>query len=304
VSFAQQDPLLSQYMHLPTLFNPAAVGAQEKIQFGALVRRQWTQVRNAPGFNGISADMPFNYSRMGVGINILQESIVADNKLSVQALYAYKINLSTGKLAFGMNIGIVNYRFDASKIAIKDEDDHLIGNGFLNSTQPDLGFGFFYTSQLWDAGLSVSHLFKHKLGYFNELLSHATIDRQVFGYVKLKFKMHENWELWPSVMMRSARTPNLSQAEINGTFLYREELWMGVGYRTRQAVLFQAGLKLGRINKSLQDIRIGYNYDLTFAEATNFFGPTHEIVFRALFDMPKNRETIYKKPKAISPFDL
>ncbi len=302
--FAQQDALVSQYMHLPVLFNPASVGAEDKIKAGLLFRRQWVGMNNAPSTNGFVVDMPFNYSRMGLGVNVLQESIVAENKLTFQLCYSYKINLAKGKMAFGMNAGAINYRFDDSKIAIKDADDKVIGNGALASTQPDFGFGFYYHSAKWQLGISANHLLKHKLGYFDELVANATVTRQVYGFAKRNFKLNEKYTVSTSVLAKIQQPVNVSQAEANAILVFKDELWLGAGYRTLKAATFQIGFKMGKVNQSLQDIRLSYNYDLALENPTSSFGPTHEIVLRAFFDKPLKPERIQNKPKAISPLDL
>jgi type IX secretion system PorP/SprF family membrane protein len=301
---AQQDPIVSQYMHLPVLFNAASAGSTEKVNVGLVFRRQWASMKNAPQVEAFTGDMPFHYGSMGLGVNVLQESVVAENKLTMQLVYAYKINLGKGKISFGMNIGAIHYRFDASQIAIKDPDDKLLTMGAHTSTKPDLGFGFYYSSSKWNLGISANHLLSHNLGYFDASVSQSSIRKQWYGYAKRHFKLNEKWDFDPSLLIRMLQPLSLGQIETNAMLVFKEELWLALGYRSQQAATFQVGFKVGKINQSIHDIRLSYSYDAYFSEGANLFGPTHEIVLRLLFDKPRKASSIEKKSKAISPLDL
>jgi type IX secretion system PorP/SprF family membrane protein len=45
---AQQNPHYTQYMYNMNVINPAYAGSKESISFGALYRKQWVNIEDAP----------------------------------------------------------------------------------------------------------------------------------------------------------------------------------------------------------------------------------------------------------------
>jgi type IX secretion system PorP/SprF family membrane protein len=57
-SYAQQDPMFSQYMFNTQIINPAYAGTWESMGFMALARQQWV------GFDGAPKTYTFSFQRL------------------------------------------------------------------------------------------------------------------------------------------------------------------------------------------------------------------------------------------------
>ena len=75
VSFAQQDAQFTQYMYNTININPAYAGSRGALSVFALHRTQWVGLDGAPVTNAVSVNTPFNNSRLGLGVSIINDKI-------------------------------------------------------------------------------------------------------------------------------------------------------------------------------------------------------------------------------------
>ena len=92
---AQSDMMLTQNWAVPTLYNPAATGSTDYVRIRAGAKLQWLGITNAPkSFFGV-ADSPLKIGskRIGLGVNLSQESLGLFSNLlaNVQASYKFRL---------------------------------------------------------------------------------------------------------------------------------------------------------------------------------------------------------------------
>ena len=301
--FAQDNIPFSQNYVNKILINPAAVGLQEQIQVGLFSRREWTSFPGAPNSNMLVADMPINHNSMGIGLRVFQESILVNDNWYAHLLYSYKINLNKGKLAFGMNVGLVQYNFNVNRLAIKDSDDQLLANTTTGRIQPDLGFGVLYSKKKMLVGFSVANMLKHPNNVFNPEISRGNVKPNYSGLVSQKIDLSTAWELealflgnyWNNQHIVGSSTVLLT---------YKKGFTFGGSYRTSKSAALMLGLRLERVSAALENCTLGYSYDLNLGETSVYLNNTHEFTLAIKFDKPKNIQTEKQKPKELSPYDL
>ena len=107
---AQQDPKFTQNMFLSPYFNPGAMGSSDKICLAAAFRNQWTGLPNAPTTTIFTAHMPFNLlgRKHGVGINLMNDRLGFSNDFIFSAAYAFRMDVGSGNLGIGVNVGMAN----------------------------------------------------------------------------------------------------------------------------------------------------------------------------------------------------
>ena len=76
VSFAQQDSNLSLYRYHLNTVNPAVSGTQEVPCFNTSFRSQWSGIEGAPEIQAFSYETPTDDERVGLGINIINETVL------------------------------------------------------------------------------------------------------------------------------------------------------------------------------------------------------------------------------------
>lgn len=300
---AQQQGIYSQYYIQHSLYNPAAVGNDEQINIALFFRKEWTTFPGTPSSNLLIGDSPFNHGRMGIGLQIGQESVVATKTWLANVSYAYRINLKKGKLAFGAKLGMHQTRFNASELTIKDEQDRTLTTMVTNAITPDLGFGLHYSNKSWHAGIAMYNLTSNQFHAFENTTSAGEYNASFSLQASKNLSLNPNWNLQPSFL--AVYIPNIHHLEIgNLTLSYKKELYLGTSYRSNQSMVFMLGVRLNKISSALENLRVGYSYDLNMSTLNVYLQNTHELTLSLLFDHPKSLKRESQKPSEISPYDL
>lgn len=160
VSKAQYDPLFSHYWAMEPSFNPASVGKENKLNVAVAYAIDFAGYENNPRSAYAGADMPLYFlkSYHGVGISLLNDKIGLFTHQRLAAQYAYRFKLLGGRMAVGVQGGIITENFDGSKADPAEPEDPALLKSELDGHAFDIGVGVYYTHGPWYAGASVQHL--------------------------------------------------------------------------------------------------------------------------------------------------
>lgn len=156
---AQQDPMFTKYMFNSLVFNPAYAGAKDHLSATLLHRDQWWGLEGAPKTQSLTIHSPLESGKVGLGLSVINDQIGPTNTLSAMASYAYRIQLNEGKLALGLQAGVMNYRSDFNKLSIDNPDVAFMDDMTPNMWLPNVGAGVhYYIPNKFYVGVSVPHL--------------------------------------------------------------------------------------------------------------------------------------------------
>lgn len=281
---AQQLPMFTQYMFNDYVLNPAIGGTNDYYQVKTNYRYQWAKIDDGPKTYVLSAYGPHKTMPMGYGGYILNDVTGPLTKTGLYGSYAYNVKVTGDiRLSMGVFIGFMQYKIDLSSIEFEDLVDPILANGDKwTKVTPDASFGLYlYTSQYY-AGFSANQLLGNKIvldtinisGGLNRLKGHYYLTG---GY---KYNINRDFDIEPSLFLKFLpRTP--IQADINIKTIYQKMLWAGLSYRTREAVSILLGYNYNDM------IYIGYSYDLTISDFSQYCGATHEIMIGVKFNRIK-----------------
>ncbi|MBK8808127.1 MAG: type IX secretion system membrane protein PorP/SprF [Bacteroidales bacterium] len=286
-AFAQQSALFSQYMFNEFVINPAIAGTHDYYQIRLNNRYQWVGIDNAPITAALSVYGPHNSKPMGWGGYLYTDSQGPTSKMGIYGAYGYNIVLKNDlNLSMGLNIGLIQYKIDPEKIEfLEDEDPTFIAKKY-SYIKPDATVGLYLYSTRLFAGFSADQLFNNKIevekdtaytgnATFSRLKTHFTL---VGGY---KFNLNRDFDMEPSMLFRAVTRSPL-QVEITVRTIFRKMAWLGVSFRSSDAV----ALMLGYNYKD--QIYIGYSYDITYSKLRYEGGGSHEIMIGARFNKIRN----------------
>ena len=282
------------------LINPATVGAKEKISAGLFYRKQWVGMTGSPTLASFSIQSPLNYSRMGLGIQVVDQTAFVEHITSATISYAYKINLGKGRLSFGMEAGIIQGIIALNGLRIKDPDDEISASKTA-VLLPDLSSGLYYQTKKWNIGLSAKHLFSGVGNTVSYTFNTPMPIKQFYLFSSYSLKLSKEFQIIPSILLKYA--PNIPlQADLNIHLRYKEIIWVGGSFRTNDAISMQTGLRLDQLAKGIrQEIRLGYAFDYPFTLLNGITPGSHEIIFIMDFELDKTPNQIRKSKKMISP---
>ena len=281
---AQQDPNFSMYMFNNQYFNPAYAGTAEFITASVFYRRQWISMPGAPITQNFTAIVPYPRKHLAFAANVVNDKIGITGATNVSLGAAYYINLKEGRLSFGLDLGIQQFRLNGEQLNLEQTNDNTFTNQFATKMAPNVNAGIFYKKQKYYVGISATHLNNPGRAILKngDVKNPAVTARHYYltgGYV---IEIDDKFTLTPSILSRYSESPlftNNFSSDFSFKVDYKEILWMGTTYRTSDAIGFFTGFNLGKIDPDSfkENIKIGYGFDYTVSRIPTYNGGTHEI---------------------------
>lgn len=281
---AQQLPLYSQYMFNTLEINPAYAGFKQSIQFTSIFRKQFNGIKNSPQTAMISGDMPIGDTKLGVGLKIIDDRISITQTFGAQGSLSYRIEGDDSNIAFGLQVGALNYKADFSELNITDPGDPVFAQD-LNALTANFGTGIFFNTDKFYAGISVPNLVRTHFRQTDVALSEYTVKQNPHMYLNAGYlvNLNDNFILKPSFLVRGVKGIPLNY-DINANIFFREIMSAGVSYRSQSALVGLLDFRL------VPTLRLGYAYDYNLGRLNNFSKATHEIILR--YHIPFERDEL------------
>ncbi|MDD4755365.1 MAG: type IX secretion system membrane protein PorP/SprF [Prolixibacteraceae bacterium] len=280
-SQGQMEPVLTQYMFNMQVVNPAYAGMWEKIGFSSLVRKQWTGINRSPLTEVFSFHTPLRNETTGLGLNVTNDEYGREKRFGVFGDYAYEVSLTPEtRLRLGLKFGFFNYKNPLTQYQLYPDNqyDPAFGEDVDLRFFPNFGVGAFLYREDYYISFSVPNMMKNDFkANINNYSSLADI-RSFYlaaGYV-YRFITLNNLVVKPNMMIRA--TMNLPlQYDLGINFLLREQLWLGLMFRSANALSF--------VSQWIFDnnLRLGFAVDITYNEIFPYQYGTYEITLG--FDM-------------------
>lgn len=299
---AQQLPAFAHYFNTKGYLNPSLAGLNNKMESFVVTKRNWTGSAVSYPSNFLSFDMPVSQQRIGLGLLALQDHLPFQQRIMLRANVSYKINLWKGYLRMGLSMGYTNSRLDLGSLNIKDIDDdylqHLSPQSYFNSC-----FGLAYQRTSFLIGLAVRNLNRPKASYNANFAYNNIVKRNYTLYLEKKVALHTNLALchYVAIAYSDAFDNYLSYIPY---LTYKQDLSLGLGYRTKQTVYALVSLRLNKISTALDNFSVCYAYESGLGPLRNVTKNTHEIGLKMEFDKFSNLKSIQGKPQEITPIDF
>ncbi len=264
---AQQTPQFSQRMMDMLVYNPAVVGTKPLQEIKLHSRVQWIGFADAPRTHLISYNTPF-FKNSGIGGYIMSDNTGVMKRNGANISYAYHIGFENVVLSMGIGTYLSQFGFNTQKLVLDDKNDPIIQQKVKSQITPDATFGIFLHNSRFFFGGSLTHLLKAKLKTVNTAIP-AT--QQFCITAGLNISTNPKWSLLPSVVTTLAKNYPY-QAEINFRAEYMGNYLAGASYRTKDALVVMAGLRLAK------NIFLTYSFDILYSRLQNFNTGSHEVV--------------------------
>lgn len=267
----QYDVSFSHYFDMEPSFNPAAVGKQSKLNITAAYAMDMAGFENNPRTMYAAADMPFYVLRSyhGAGVQLFNDQIGLFTHRRLALQYAVQLKLLGGKLAAGLQAGMLSESFDGTKLNLADANDPAFMNAQGEGNALDLGAGLYYLHKSWYVGLSVQHL-TSPLITFNEK-NELQIDPTFYLTAGYNIRLRNPFlTIKPSVLVRTDGVAY--RGDVTARLVYNHEkrmMYGGVAYSPTNSVTFLVG-------GSFHGMVLGYSYEL-YTSAINPGNGSHEL---------------------------
>ena len=268
---AQYDPSYSHYFSMEPSFNPASVGKENVLNVVGAYALDFAGFEHNTNTFYVGADMPLYFlkSYHGVGLSMLNDKIGLFTHQRIAGQYAFRFKLFGGRLAAGIQAGLLMEKFDGSKLDVEDSNDPALPSSEVSGNSLDLGFGLYYTHKNWYAGASVQHITAPQidLGETNEF----KVDPSYYLTAGYNIKLRNPLISIPTSTL--VRYDGVSwRGDITARVVYKNDkkmLYGGVSYSPTNSVT-------ALIGGSFHGINIGYSYEV-YTSAINPGNGSHEL---------------------------
>jgi type IX secretion system PorP/SprF family membrane protein len=294
VATAQQEAMFTHYAFNTLAVNPGYAGSRDALTVTGLHRSQWVGFDGAPTTQTITLHSPIMNEQLGLGLSVVNDKIGPLNTTSVYGDIAYKLPISDkGKLSFGLKGGINIMQGAITPLATNDENDLALANNIQSEILPNFGFGMYYSTTKWYAGLSTPKLLE------NDYKTNSTTGSTSLGGEKRHyyliggavFNLNEtgSLKLKPTTFVKLTQGAPV-EADLTGMLIIQDKVEAGLMFRTGDAI----GVLLG-YNFTPQ-LRFGYSFDWSYTNTTfKYNGGSHEVMLR--YDFVWGRQQRVMSPR-------
>lgn len=275
---AQQYFQYSQYMFNRLVFNPAVTGTKDAMVATMQLRKQWNDIPGSPLNQLIQFHTPLKKRKIGLGIEAMSNSVGPKKDAGLALYYSYKLPLFNGNLSFGLKYGIRNYTFNWKEVDFYQTGDSYQSNGSTVFTTHQTATGVYWYSTKSYLGFSAIQLIPFGITKTQTGQNLSETKMHYFATACKSFALNEKIVFSPTLLLKMVSHAPVS-ADINFNVLFREKLWLGIGYRsaygTNVMICYKAGKKM----------RIGYSYDMGANKIGQVGGITHELLLEFNFNI-------------------
>lgn len=281
---AQQDPLYTQYMDNLLVINPGYAGTKGVGNALLVARSQWVSFDDAPSTRSFAYNTPFPKKNIGFGVSVLSDRIGPMKQTGFYVDYSYQLQISDEfKLGMGLKAGVSFYRANLTDLVTIDSNDPIFDNDIYENFLPNVGVGFFLFSDKTYFGLSVPRLIENTIT--RESVSTEYVNKQqlhLYFVAGNQFDLSSDFQLKLSGLAKWVQNVPIS-FDITALFGFKERFWVGAMYRFDSAygILTQV--------EPTRDLRIGYSYDITTTDISDYQNGSHEIMLSYNFSLFRGR---------------
>ncbi len=285
VSFAQQLPQFTSYQLSPFLYNPAFAGVDGTTQLNAVIRNQWSGVREAPQTDVISGYGLLRNEKMGLGATAFKDVAGADSRRGITLSYAYHLRLKNDmSLSLGLSAGFLQYRLDHTIINPYDDGDPVFNSPVLSSVVPTATFGAYLYADNFYASVALPQLlsstFTVKDEYNDNSLIQGGLTNHIFvggGYIK---DINDAFTIEPSLLLMLS-SPAPASVELMTKLTYKDLLWTALSYRFNDAACMYIGVDID------ERFYVAYAHDFVTSELSTVTSGTNEFKLGFRFNKAK-----------------
>jgi len=269
------EPVFTQYMNGMQTINPAYAGMWEKVGVQVFTRRYFVGQEGAPLMAAATWYKPVKNDNNGIGLNITNEHIGYENKLTVAADYSYQVKLDWKTfLRLGLKVGFINYDNLLTRYDLdwgQDDPDPAFATDIHQHMMLKWGVGALIYTRDYYIGLSIPQIISNKFRADVTNFSSLADVRYAYLLGGYFFGRQRQVRFKPTVLLKGAIGGEFT-ADFSANWLFYDKFWAGVMYRTNNTAAIVTQFVM------MKNVRFGYAMEFPFGrEIFKYQLQTHEI---------------------------
>lgn len=267
-AFAQQQPVISNYLSNPYIINKAYTGYSENTEVSLLAKTFFVGFADKnPGFQSVNLATRTEY--YGLGIALTNDYFGNTRAIGLGITYAYHIEMGENSLAFALSPKFLQFGIDQSNYVFFDDNDDVITNAKENRLVFDADFGMLFYSSNYSAGISIINLLEPNVSLGGNVSDENRLLRTFNLIGAYNYSFSEDVKVEPSILL--SYSPLNLYYDINVRTHLKNLFWIGAGYKQVQAFNIMFGI-------DYKNYRFAYSYDHNLSSISNYSFGSHEIV--------------------------
>jgi type IX secretion system PorP/SprF family membrane protein len=277
---AQQDPQFTQYFDNALFVNPAYAGSTGMLSANTIHREQWVGFEGRPSSTTMSLHSPLSYESVGLGLTAVRDVIGPLSQTMFYGDFSYSLKLTkTSKLAFGLKAGLNLINSQTSTLSTTQSGDVNLMNNMRNRVNPNFGFGMYYHSTRFFAGISTPKLIEQSI----DGTETNKEKRHYFAIIGAVLPVSKDWKIRPTSQVKATVGAPMS-IDISVAGIYSDKIWIGSMYRLNAAYGVFAQYQIN------PQFRIGVASDFSATQIRKYNYGTFEVLLS--YDFRYNRQGI------------
>lgn len=281
---AQNYPLYNQFLANPYFYNPSFAANNGYSELNLLYRKQWSGIDDGPEVNGVALQYA-THNNISLGFNFYTEKSVVFKSSSGMLTFAYKVPLTSDSyLKFGLSGGLGVSSIDMNAINEAGTNsglDPALMNAAGTTYALRGNFGVHYRYKNFTIGFALPNIFE---SHENDTMqvNDVKVSRLSDKLFTLSYKalLSDKFTVEPYVLYRRLNAVQ-DQQEAAVLLYYRNQIWIGGGYRLNYGPTLTVGLALRDF------IKVGYSYEIPASQkAISTYG-SHEVQLQVRLGKPK-----------------
>jgi len=271
--YAQDQPLYNQTYFNPYLYNPSYVGLNNVTEVFLTYRKQWASIADAPQISAFNLQHATR-GNIALGLSVQSEKNTGLTTNTAYATFGYKVPFAQNHyLKFGLSAGALHNFLDIDEFTNSNAsliNDPAFINSLDNTYYFSSQFGLHYQYRNFRIGASFPKLFD------NEANSDQEFNNPDFNELRQKiFDASYLFNLGPFFDLRSYliyRDVDNQQNQLEATIItyYKEQLWVGGGYRLDYGAAGHIGFVIKEI------FELAYSYEFGGISGNSLSDGSHE----------------------------
>jgi type IX secretion system PorP/SprF family membrane protein len=305
-TFGQVDPHFSQYYVYPSFLNPALTGIfNGTARFSAIYRNQWNAISTPFTTKGVSADFSTT-KNINIGFGLINQTAgnggysFSTGNINIAYTGVKFGEQGYGRMVLGLQVGMIDRRFNPSKLSFGDQWNPVTGYSPFNPTSEifqntsatslDVGAGaLFYDANptrkanLYIGG-SIAHLTRPQEDFFSS--SPGRLPYRVIGHAGARLSLSDRFSITPNALylIQGNAREIMVGAFCNFSVSDQNHLLIGANYRLNDALSPYLGL-------TLKTTMIGLSYDINTSNLGRQVGGTNAFEVSISFFSPRKIKT-------------
>jgi type IX secretion system PorP/SprF family membrane protein len=304
IAFAQQLPLYSQYLYNKFLINPAHAGSDGYTSFNITAREQWIGYSGAPRTYSISfqtrrlkrgyelkqtllnrtAYRPKTDGKVGFGGYIFSDKNGLIQRTGFQTSYSYHMWIQDyTQLSLGLAVTGYYFSINVNEKNFEDPSEPWLTDNLRRGIfVPNADFGIYLLNPRFDVGFSAQQLFGSAAKIGADAYRNYKMYRHYYLFGSYFFTSGLKAEIEPSILLKMSEML-MPQADFGLTYIYDQEFWAGLSYRTSGALIANIRFKFVPSQVQQTTIFFGYAFDFTSNKIQSVTYGTHELTIALKF---------------------